>query len=271
MRTKNLLTLFAISTLLLSSCSSSRPTTQSNGSTNCNTSESAILWQQTAAEYEALCHQAFNSGLFWIERQATDEISQGKPLAVIMDIDETVLDNSPYNARLIEENSSYDYESWYNWSKQSSAKLIPGVKNFIESLREINIEVFFISNRSIEELEFTIENFRKESLAVEEDHFLLRSDDKSKINRRQQVFDTHEVIMLVGDNLADFNENFDQENFTVSSRKEIINEFREEFGKKFIILPNVMYGDWESALEEEDPNYPNSDKFKGKKSFLRTY
>lgn len=274
------ITFLAFLCLALFSCAPSSNSTQSvtqqTQSSEHRPDESAVLWQQTAAEYEALCYQAFNSGIYWLkqtnqEYQNARDLNELNPRAIIMDLDETVLNNSPYNAQLIIDNDNYSSSSWNNWVRLSNAGFVPGAKEFIQQVRNLEIEVFFISNRSTETLDQTIGNLGSLGYEIKTDHILLdETDDGDKAERRAQVMKNYDVVMLVGDNLADFSDVFENP-MSVTERKSKTFEFQEMFGNKFIVLPNPMYGKWESTLKEKDPQYPQNNRFEDKRSFLKGY
>lgn len=214
-------------------------------------STGAVLWQQHAAEYEALCYQAYNIGERRLDELVDVNKTYDKPLAVVMDIDETVLDNSSYNATLIKNKMLYSKKSWMEWTAMQSADLVPGALEFIQYARSKNVEVIFISNRMEAELDDTYQNIIDLGVdTVSKSNFYLKSTTSSKDERRAKVADMYEVILFFGDNLGDFNGVFDDT--TVIERKKHVKNFRPLFGDKLIILPNPMYGEWEGALYNHD-------------------
>ncbi len=204
----------------------------------------SVNWQQLSAEYRALAYQAYN-----IAKSRLDEILESKKksdkLAVITDIDETVIDNSPYNARLIKEEKEYDRESWIQWGKEKKAGAAPGAVEFFNYAADKGVEVFYISNRYDTQKKETMENLDILGLPfIDEEHFLLREKSGGKKPRREMVMENFEVVLLLGDNLSDFSELFDGQ--PTEKRNRTADDLREEFGKKFIVFPNPMYGDWET-------------------------
>lgn len=214
-------------------------------------SAGAVLWQQHAAEYEALCYQAYNLGERRLDELVDTNKTYEKPLAVVMDIDETVLDNSSYNATLIKNELLYSKKSWMEWTAMQSADLVPGALEFIQYAKSKNVEVIFISNRMEAELDDTYQNVIDLGIdTVSKSNYYLKSTTSNKDERRANVADKYEVILFFGDNLGDFNGVFDDT--TVIERKKHVKNFRPLFGDKLIILPNPMYGEWESALYNHD-------------------
>ncbi|MFT5666839.1 MAG: 5'-nucleotidase (lipoprotein e(P4) family) [Vicingaceae bacterium] len=251
--------ILAVLITIMTSCSSSKPAVSSSGNNSAdNPNISAVVWQQTAAEYEALCYQAFNFASARINNADVQKLySTGKAPAIVLDLDETVLNNSPYNGSLIRNNSNYAADTWYNWSKKARAELIPGAKDFIYLAEEKGFAIYYISNRTEEELEVTLENLQALGIDAQMPQMFFKKDESSKTARRDFVKEEHDIFMFIGDNLADFDDIF-EEKLTVTERKNAAYKMKDKFGKKFIVLPNVMYGDWEKTLKLDDTKYDSS-------------
>lgn len=202
------------------------------------------VFQQKAAEYRALCFQAYN-----IARLRLDNYKRStqKPLAIITDLDETLLDNSKYQAAQCLINKDYDSESWAKWTARAEADTLPGAVSFFKYAASRGVEIYYITNRNETERQNTMANLRKFGLPNTDDaHLMPRSTTSSKEERRQKVLADHEIVMLLGDNLADFSALFDKKPF--SEREKNTNISQADFGSRFIVLPNSVYGDWESVL-----------------------
>lgn len=215
----------------------------------CHPEENSLIWQQTSAEYKALCIQAYHLAQSNVDQRVAElsSIESAKPLAIVMDLDETVLDNSPYSVEMMRRGESYSSDSWEEWVNLEQAELVPGAKDFIQYAQEKGIEVFFISNRSKNSLAATYSNLIKLGIECKVNELLLK-DDNSKLERRQTL-DDHTVIMLIGDNLADFHEDFETE-LSLEERDQLVMDTHQaEFGEKYIILPNNLYGDWMTAIK----------------------
>ncbi len=177
----------------------------------------------------------------WLAKKAPGD----KKFAIITDIDETVLDNSPYNGRLIEQDVSYSKESWLEWGALSIADTIPGALYFFKYAASKGVEIFYISNRLAEQQQVTINNLKKYDFPfADADHVLLKTKSSEKETRRKSVADTHQILLLLGDNLSDFSTLFDRQ--STNRRNELVDSLKSSFGSRFIIFPNPMYGDWES-------------------------
>jgi 5'-nucleotidase (lipoprotein e(P4) family) len=239
---------FALIIAFLSSCAPSNSVV--TGESGVHPSEDALLWHQTSAEYDALCFQAFN-----VARNRIDQILNGftdMPLqdrmAVIMDLDETVLDNSAYSVKMMQEGKRFSEESWNEWVFKKEAGIVPGADEFIAYCIANNIQVFFISNRDISTRTATIQNLAALGIEAGTDNLFLK-EGNTKAERRERLND-YSVLLLIGDNLADFDAQF-EDKLDVKERSELIfSQFSNDFGNKFILLPNPLYGDWMNAIEK---------------------
>ena len=237
-----------IAFLFFFACSSTRPVTATQHILPMNTSLNGKLFSsffhQRAAEYRALCLQGYN-----IARMRIDNFSAltAKPKAIITDIDETILDNSPYAVHQAYSGKEYDSPSWYEWTDKAAADTMPGASSMLKYAASKNIEIFYITNREERERSGTLKNLQRFNLPnADEAHLLTRQSASSKEVRRQQVMKNYEVLLLMGDNLADFSNLFDKK--TEEERRMNTDLSAAEFGKKFIVFPNANYGDWESSL-----------------------
>lgn len=227
----------------------------------------ATVYQQSAAEYRALCYQAFNAARWSLD---AFEPKTNKPKAIVTDIDETILDNSDYAAHQSALGKDYDTESWYQWTSQSNAMPIPGAAAFLQYASSKGVEIFYISNRDDREKQSTIVNLKKYNLPnSDEAHVLLRKESSGKEGRRQIVSQTHEIIMLMGDNLPDFSALYDKKSMTDRNRQSDLHA--SAFGQTFIVLPNPVYGDWEGSLYKYQYSMPAVKKDSALRSILRSY
>lgn len=225
----------------------------------------ATLYHQVSAEYRALCYQAFN-----VAKQKVDmnlkQMGLSKQRAIVVDIDETVLDNSPQEAMCIKNNTMYpDY--WEEWMNIEDAKPVPGSLEFLNYAASKGIDIFYISNRKDKYKEQTLANLIKVGFPnADHEHLLLKTVESSKKARREKVLETNQIILLMGDNLNDFSEVF--EKLTIEKRFTITDEHQFDFGNKFIVLPNPMYGEWEGAIYNYDYTLPNENKSELRKEKL---
>lgn len=236
-----------IPALILTSCAAiNQPATHNAAAENISNGGKlwTSFWQQKAAEYKALCYQAFN-----IAKEKLD-IALQKPVknpAVITDIDETLLDNSPNSVYQALQGKNYEQKSWEEWTAKAIADTLAGAPWFLKYASSKGVEVFYITNRLETERAGTLKNLQKYHFpCADSAHVLFKENGSSKESRRQKVMQTHTVILLLGDNLADFDKSFD--NKSTQERAAAVNQSANRFGNRFIVLPNANYGDWEGAL-----------------------
>lgn len=216
------------------------------------------LFHQQAAEYRALCYQSFNLGRMIIDKDLMDK-SVDKHRIVIMDIDETVLDNSPYQAQCIIDDINYPAR-WDEWCLQASAKAVPGALDFLLNARANGLSVFYVTNRKEHLKEATIQNLKKLGFPMaDNEHVMMRTAENSKEGRRNKLAEKYHISLLVGDNLNDLNNLFEE--MSNQERASGVDKMQNDFGHKYIVLPNSMYGDWETALYDMNKNQPDSIKF----------
>lgn len=203
------------------------------------------VWQQKAAEYKALCFQAYNTARLQLDMMLKE--SHSKPIAVVTDIDETILDNSPYQVHSSLKNEEYSDSSWIVWTKRVECDTVPGALSFFQYAKSRGVEVFYITNRLESERPQTLKELQRWSFPdATNDHLILKTAGSGKGPRRDIVAANFEIVMLFGDNLSDFNSVFDKKE--QADRDHQTSNNAAMFGSKYIVLPNVMYGDWEGAL-----------------------
>lgn len=226
----------------------------------------SVVWYQTAAEFKALCYQAYNTGKLMLDNDLAHTRHSKKP-AIIVDIDETVLDNSPHSALLIKEDKTFPYQ-WNEWVNAAKAEAIPGAVEFLSYAASKGVDVFYISNRGVGQVTATMENLKRTGFPqAQADHMLFKSDESSKEKRRLKVAEDHDIVLLFGDNLNDFTNVFEKKN--VADRSSEATRLKSEFGKRFIVLPNPIYGDWEGAVYNYDYRISEEQKDVLRKSALR--
>ncbi len=226
------------------------------------------LYQQQAAEYKALTMQAYN-----IAYERLDEYlkQQGnKPFAVISDIDETILDNSPNTVHNALIGKTYTDTSWIRWTQQAACDTVPGAPAFFKYAASQKVEIFYISNRMATELPQTIANLKKYNMPdADEAHVLLKTTTANKDARRAQVAAAYDVLLYFGDNLGDYKGVFDKK--TTAGRDSLVHQYAADFGKRFIVLPNPVYGEWAGALIHYQYTESNKAKSDTMISTLRSY
>ncbi|MDN3694470.1 5'-nucleotidase, lipoprotein e(P4) family [Chryseobacterium tructae] len=217
----------------------------------------AAFYQQRSAEYEALCLQAYNIAKLRLD-EALAQKSE-KPLAIISDIDETFLDNSYYAVERAKMGKDYDQKTWEEWTAKGIAKPLTGSQEFYQYAASKGIQVFYVTNRLEQERTGTLNNLKKYNFPIQkETNLIVRFKESSKENRRLDIAKNYNIVLLLGDNLADFSNLFDKKSET--ERSAAVKNSANEFGKKFIIIPNVGYGDWEASFYNYKYDYTPSKK-----------
>lgn len=219
----------------------------------------AVLWQERAAEYKALCYQAYNTAHLQLDKMLIEYKDATKPLAIITDLDETLMDNSPFNGQMVLNDRDYSKQDWIEWGDKRSAKPVPGSVDFFNYAASKGVEIFYISNRYPEQREATLDNLRDYGVPfVDDEHLMLRGDKSSKADRRAKVKQNFEVIMLIGDNLADFSDLYESQ---LTDRRNVLTDsLRADFGARYIVLPNVIYGDWMNGIYNGKHNWSEAQK-----------
>lgn len=216
------------------------------------------LWQQRSAEYKALCFQAYNLAKMRLNEAIRNEGS--KPYAVVTDIDETVLDNSPYDARRASNNQEYDLATWKAWTSLAKADTVPGAPAFFKYAASKGVAVFYITNRDEDEKAATIKNLELYGMPnADASHVLMRQKSSSKEDRRQSVLSTYNIVLLCGDNLPDFDALYDNKP-DEQSRAAATERLKKDFGSRYIVIPNPSYGDWEGGLLNFNYKMSNAQK-----------
>ncbi len=229
----------------------------------------SVLWYQRSAEMRALSYQTFALARMRLDADRTGRNHSKKP-AVVVDIDETVLNNSPHMGKLILENEVFPY-GWKEWVDRAEAEPLPGAVEFLAYAVSQGYDIFYVSNRSADtEMDGTIKNLvGKKFPQADRDHVLLKGKESGKEGRRKSIEQTHEIVLLLGDNLNDLSEVFERK--SVSDRSREVDHHRDAFGSRFIVLPNPMYGEWENALYNYARGLTDAQKAEKRKSHLQSF
>ena len=229
----------------------------------------AVLWMQQSSEYKASALQAYRVASLRLDQAIADsswdaighvadaagtESPRRSGTAVILDVDETVLDNSPYQARLVETNSAYSRETWSTWVREERARPIPGAVEFTQTASEAGVTVFYVTNRAAELEGATRNNLVSQGFPVSdtEDVVLTRGErpewSGDKYSRREFVSERYRVLLLVGDDLNDF---VSADQISTLHRDKLVDRYADAWGEKWIVLPNPAYGSWERAVARQ--------------------
>ena len=246
----------------------------------------AVAWVQTSVEYRAITTQTFRAAADHLDAALKEKhwdalvpdergnAATGLKPAVVMDVDETVLDNSPYQARLIRDGKEYDEISWDQWVAEKKAKPLPGVVDFARAAAEKGVTILYISNRAVHLKEATLANLREAGLPVADDSVFLglgtvlegcEQNGSEKNCRRRLAGQKYRVLMQFGDQIGDF---VQVEANTREGRQALFDEYDDWFGERWWMLPNPTYGSWEPALFNNAWDQPPAARTQAKRDAL---
>ena len=215
----------------------------------------AVAWKQTAAEHRAHYYQGFNIARLHVEQALTAE--EGKPLAIISDIDDTLLLANDYWGYLISnEEDFFNDTSWDLWVAENSFVPSPGSQEFLQFCENNDVEVFYITNRDQGDLTFELAQQNLISAGfpmVDREHLTVLQETSNKEEVQSRIMEDYEVVVMLGDNLNDFSRDFYLTD--IEQREDLVTKKRGNFGRKFVIFPNPTDGHWIRAIfgESEPP------------------
>ncbi len=228
----------------------------------------AVAWQRLGAEYEAVARQTYGlasrrlaealADPRWSAALEQSGDTAGLAPAVVLDIDETVLDNTPYEVRIIREHGAFSPATFAAWCEEAAAAAVPGARAFLREAATRGVAVFFYTARREALRDCTRRNLEALGLPVAPDGAnLLMADGGAKDEWRRRIARQHRILLLMGDNLEDFVAGSRQD---PAARRALVRRHGERWGRQWIILPNPMYGHWESALYDFDHDLPRAAK-----------
>ena len=221
----------------------------------------AVLYAQSSAEYDANNIQTYTGAKLALdvaltEKNWTAAIEQkgnfvDKPPAVILDIDETVLNNIPFQARAIIKGEGYP-NGWIEWMLEEASTSVAGVKDFLDYAERKGIKVFYVTNRVAIAEEATRNNLKKLGLPLDTDRDVLLMKNENgwtsdKVSRRQLIAEDYRILLLIGDQLGDFIP-LEEATVNIDSRKAISKKYKDMWGKKWFMITNPIYGRWEASI-----------------------
>ncbi len=225
----------------------------------------AILWQYASAEAHRLFQQGYELARIRLEENLLER--DGRPAAVIVDVDETVLDNSPYEMHLLNTSQVYTPATWKDWTARAEAKALPGSVEFLMHAAELGCEVFYITNRQLDEGPATLRNLEAQGFPfADEEHLMLMNEISDKTARRARVMETHQVVLVVGDQLRDMAEVFKDR--SDEHGKVLVDNWADSLSQYFILLPNPIYGTYREVIHGRGEA---SDKLKNVKEFVKEH
>jgi 5'-nucleotidase (lipoprotein e(P4) family) len=281
-----------LATVLLSACAA-MPATRPAPSTSIaaetpppDDSLNATVWFQTSVERDLVFREIYRAagarldaaladkGWDALPKEDRDNDPRALPPAIIVDVDETVLDNSPSQVRQIRDGSEFNEATWGEWVNQRAARPLPGALEFLRAAAAKHVTVFYISNRDASLAEATLDNLRSAGFPIAgAGQFLglgtfvegCEQEGSEKSCRRQLVGRKYRVLMQFGDQLGDFVQVLAN---TRDGRREAIAPYADWIGERWWTLPNPMYGAWEPALFDNAWNQPQSVRRAAKEAAL---
>jgi 5'-nucleotidase (lipoprotein e(P4) family) len=262
--------------VLLPSCSIDRPTHEGLR---------AVLWVQTSAEYRACAQQAYRMAKEKLDlalkirdwTAAPEQLKdyQDLPPAVILDVDRTVLDNSPFQGQLVKESREFSRDLWEKWVFMAKAPSVPGALEFVKYAESKKVEIFYVTNRTANLEQATRNNLENLGFPTkrEPDTVLMRKEEgwgSDKSSRRRYVAKGYRILLLLGDDFNDFLSGVRGRGVTLEDRTRLAELYKSYWGEKWIIFPNPVYGSWEAALYEFDYGLPHTEKLKREYGKLKT-
>lgn len=254
--------------VLFTACSTTRPTAGTSIDPQARLAAQgidAVLWQNASAEVYWIYQQAYEHALIKLvgniaalnNRYADD--APRRPMAVIVDIDETVLDNSPYQITAIKRGRTFNKQDWKDWTDRGIATASPGAVDFLRNAAAARCEVFYITNRDTSEGRSTLRNLADLGFPDADDaHLLLMSGSGDKTARRATVAATHDVVLLVGDQLTDFDERFADRG--VDHGRRTVDQLADSLHRFFVLLPNPMYGAYRDVVRGKGSDAERHDR-----------
>ena len=222
----------------------------------------AVLWMQTAAEYRAAAIQTYRAAEqsliaalkdnHWTAAVEQNPPYRDLPPAIILDLDETVLDNSVFQARLTAFGGSFSDETWGKWVAERRSGLVPGALKFLLAARARGVDIFYVTNRVCtgNADDSTLQMLNALHIPVRPENLLCKTsakDPSDKSPRRAKVAATRRVLLLIGDDFNDFYTTA-REQATVAGRSEIVDAFEDYWGTRWFVVPNPSYGSWERSV-----------------------
>jgi acid phosphatase len=232
----------------------------------------AILWMQTSVEYKASTAQTYRlaqgalvEGLrdpHWTAALEQNGGFENLPPAVILDLDETVLDNSVFEARMTILGESYSEKAWTKWVAERNAGLVPGAMEFLQFAHAHGVAPIYITNRVCDptkEDDPTVQLLRNLHLPLDLAEDRLFCDDHNhgdKTERRKRCAAKFRILLLFGDQLGDFLQ-IPSNSADLEGREKLFEAHQNLWGERWFQLPNPTYGSWEGAV-----GYTVADKLK---------
>ncbi len=244
----------------------------------------AVLWVTSSAEYKASTLGLYNQVKIQLDHALADKnwtaaLEQGanyqdKRNALIVDIDECILLNMPFQSKMIDMGLEFDRPIRHAWVKQAKATPVPGALALLNYAASKGVRVFYVTSRKARLEEATKLNLKNLGFPLEEgvDTILTRGErpdwKTDKGTRRAYISKDHRVLALIGDNLGDFLSDVET---TPEKRSKMVEQYREMWGVKWFDVPNPIYGSWEQSFYQFDHNKTEAEKRMQKHQYLAPF
>jgi len=243
----------------------------------------SVLWMQTAVEHDAAYLQTYRQARRTLDRAlkdknwtaAVEQTAKYKKLkpAIILDIDETILDNGAAQAQdVIDDKHLFDPARWDNWVQRGQAGALPGAVEFTRYAASRGVKIFYVTNRGASQEEVTRRNLTQWNFPLDDKLDTLYclgekpewSSDKG--TRRELIAKNYRVLMLFGDDLGDFLSDVKK---SPEERRKLAEKYSANWGERWIVLPNPAYGSWEGATYGFDNTLTVPERLEKKSQLLR--
>jgi acid phosphatase len=251
-----------------------------------NDNLNAVLWTQRSVEFKGNAETAFALARLRLDQALRDRKWTAAPAeqtgryetmppAVIVDVDETVLDNSAYQAWNVTAGTSFSPETWTSFVDAKMSVPIPGAVEFTQYAASRGVAVYYVTNRTKDEEPATRENLEKYGFPLGSGNVdtVLTAQEQpdwrsAKGTRRAVVAQDHRIVLLIGDNLGDF---VDDYRGTEAERLQVFEANKARWGHDWIVIANPTYGSFESAPYGHDFKLSDSEKRQAKRSVLLSW
>lgn len=229
----------------------------------------SVNWVQQSGEYRALAYQAFNTAKLMYDQST---VPSGKKRAVVADLDETLIDNSKEAAYSAVMHQPFESKMWTEWCQAKQADAIPGAVEFSNYVNTHGGTMFFVSNRKTgDEYQPTVDNLKALGFKnVTDETMLLKDKGSNKAERFKKIQDMgYEIVLYLGDNLDDFTGDiYGKQN---ADRRAFVDSKKADFGVKYIVLPNPVYGGFEGGLAVDYFKKTPEEKLKIRKDNMKVW
>lgn len=243
----------------------------------------SLLWTQTSVEFAAVTRAAYAQAAAALPALVADpsaiaaveqKNAEGLPPAVVLDLDETVLDNSAYQVWLVKTGQTYTPDTWAAWCDAGQATLVPGAREFLLAAVAQGVTPIYITNRDAACEAATRRNLEQAGIPIVEregvDAVLLKKEQPTwgsdKGTRRLEVAKRFRIVMLIGDNFGDF---LDGVTVSIADRDALAQPYLGWWGNRWIPLPNPQYGSWDGAAFGHKPGTPSAEQTAARLGALR--